>query len=642
MLYGPFREGFSQQTGDDWTVSLPEDDADALRVILSVLHSKFDTLPETASLDSDFVFRLVVLSDKYDTVASLKPFWKNGMRLPDSPYDSNLEYITPHDLAQHFWASYTLGDGYAVSRALCALVNRTSLGGDKRPRIKAMNWFPETDHCDLDSNEYLCSIGTDIIERVKQARLRLLEGMCTNIQDVMESLLPSSDTSTLCRAREGAVACDRALLGALHKAMQYAGIGNRYRSRMKDFAKTLPLSVLEMHEMLKKIRTHADHALEKGDRHARSAHANCRIGRHIQDLRFDRMDEHDILVSHDVDHIKKQAEKSGLDPALRVSPRWNDLLYGPSSDYKDLEGVNGWVIHLPKVYPDILRIILQVAHGQFSDIPAVLPRGVLFHLTALCHKYDMAGLLKPFWAGWVGKLPRPTLSPATFVQQIWIADRLGHLDGYMGILLELLYSAQKHPDGRLFLENDPNIDFYDNYYLKKLGFLKRWENGRLRMLKAASNALRAALDKLLDPATTNCCSYKSQDWQQTCDCAMLGAVYRALHGKDWYSGGVQDWEQNLEISVRQLVTKIEEIRIAAVGDSRVEEKQGGAHRACTPWTPIRLSDIVRMPVSQIGDVRRNDAYFEERAKISGLDVLAAPVSAEGTVPPAQPLSKPSG
>ncbi|KAK3299850.1 uncharacterized protein B0H64DRAFT_369174 [Chaetomium fimeti] len=74
MFYGPFREGFPQQNSDEWTVSLPEDDPDGLRVILSALHGKFDAVPEGGSLD--FIVNLAALADKYDTVASLRPFWK--------------------------------------------------------------------------------------------------------------------------------------------------------------------------------------------------------------------------------------------------------------------------------------------------------------------------------------------------------------------------------------------------------------------------------------------------------------------------------------------------------------------------------------------------------------------------------------
>ncbi|KAK3299849.1 uncharacterized protein B0H64DRAFT_428024 [Chaetomium fimeti] len=326
----------------------------------------------------------------------------------------------------------------------------------------------------------------------------------------------------------------------------------------------------------------------------------------------------------------------------RVSARWHDLLYGPSSDPKDREGLHGWVVRLPEDDPEAMRIVLRVVHGDLSNMPVILSQDALSHLTALCERHNMVGLLKPFWGGWVDKLPEPTLDPTIF-QHLGIAKKLGHLQRYMNILIRIRYSSQKRPDGRLCLESHPDVDLYNDPYLQKLGILKPWENGRLRMLHAVSIELRAALDKLLNPAVTNCCSSKRQDWQQTCDCAMLGGVYRALHGKHWYSGGAQNWEQSLTVSVRQLVAMIDEIRTAAVGDSRMRRKQGDAHMACTPWTPICLTDIIRMSACEISPSGK--AYFERRAKKSGLDVLAPEpyvIPAEDMLSPAQPLSNASG
>jgi hypothetical protein len=49
MLYGPFEEGKDQQRdGTRWTVDLPEDNPDALRVCLRAVHCKFDIIPRTS------------------------------------------------------------------------------------------------------------------------------------------------------------------------------------------------------------------------------------------------------------------------------------------------------------------------------------------------------------------------------------------------------------------------------------------------------------------------------------------------------------------------------------------------------------------------------------------------------------------
>jgi hypothetical protein len=157
----------------------------------------------------------------------------------------------------------------------------------------------------------------------------------------------------------------------------------------------------------------------------------------------------------------------------RVSATWHDRLYGQSSDPKDREGVHGWVVCLPEDDPDAMRIILRVAHGNLSEIPTVLSRDELFHLTALCDRHDMMELLKPCWSGWVQKLPKPPFHPTTFVQQVWIAHKLGHLEWYKETLSGFLCTTLKGHNGELISETHPNINYYNDPYLQELGLLSK-------------------------------------------------------------------------------------------------------------------------------------------------------------------------
>ena len=157
----------------------------------------------------------------------------------------------------------------------------------------------------------------------------------------------------------------------------------------------------------------------------------------------------------------------------RVSATWHDRLYGQSSDPKEREGVHGWVVRLPKDNPDAMRIVLRVAHGNLSEIPAALPRDMLFHLTASCDRHDMMKLLKSCWSGWVQKLYNPPFHPTTFVQQVWIAHKLGHLEWYKETLSGFLCTTLKGHNSGLISETHPSIDFYNDPYLKELGLLSK-------------------------------------------------------------------------------------------------------------------------------------------------------------------------
>jgi hypothetical protein len=337
------------------------------------------------------------------------------------------------------------------------------------------------------------------------------------------------------------------------------------------------------------------------------------------------------------------------------SPAWEEKIYGPLtgsgpfSERKSQQGEYGWVLRVPEDDPEALRIVLKAVHYKLGDVPSILSRESLFHLTVLCDKYDMIGLLKPFWRGWLSGLPPPQpLDSKTFVQQVWIAQKLGDLHSYKTTILEFLYSAQKVPGAffeKLFLDND--IDLHQDQYLRKLGIIGKsalkpsapghgtaltcifrltvrlaW--ARSKAARAISQRLSAAIDTLSNPAFTNCAyNYGNQvDWQKTCDCAMLGAVLRCLHGKSWYSSGKSDWADLVPFSVRQLVAKVDGIRSAAIGESRMRRKQGNTHKDCTPWARFDLVDILGEH-NLAAHFHVDQRLFQQRAEKSGLSTSVA-------------------
>ncbi|KAK4151621.1 hypothetical protein C8A00DRAFT_16997, partial [Chaetomidium leptoderma] len=305
----------------------------------------------------------------------------------------------------------------------------------------------------------------------------------------------------------------------------------------------------------------------------------------------------------------------------RSSPAWDRKLYGLFSKPNVHEDAHAWVIRLPEDNALALRIILQAVHYKFNDMPTILSRDILFQVTVLCEKYDMMGLLKPFWSGWITHLPQLTLDPETLVQQVWIAHKLGHLQSYEDILVEFLCSAQKRAgtnDTRLFLEGHPEFDPYKDPHLQALGLLKSWELGRLEMIIAIGKRLTTAMETYSNPKITTCGFYHDNaDWRLTCDCAMLGGLHRALHGRVWYSSGQHNWEKQVTLSARQLITKMEGLRTTAIGNSRMRRRQGDAHKTCTPWVKFELADILRgCPIGSIVPLGR--ATFAEQAEKSGL------------------------
>ena len=121
LLYGPFLEGKAQQKGDTWEIPLPEERPEELRIILSVVHGKFDNLPEAMACSE--LFKLTVLADKYDVVRSLKPFWGDWV-MP--VYGKNIYCNTAENVIDHLAIFYKLGYGQGFCGAFICFVTYTA------------------------------------------------------------------------------------------------------------------------------------------------------------------------------------------------------------------------------------------------------------------------------------------------------------------------------------------------------------------------------------------------------------------------------------------------------------------------------------------------------------------------------------
>ncbi|KAK4199190.1 hypothetical protein QBC40DRAFT_85409 [Triangularia verruculosa] len=81
MLFGPWKES-KPQDGSKWIVKLPEDDVDALTVILGIIHNNYDSVPSDMT-NVLLLWNILVVCDKYDMTRVLKPWipsWAKNMK----------------------------------------------------------------------------------------------------------------------------------------------------------------------------------------------------------------------------------------------------------------------------------------------------------------------------------------------------------------------------------------------------------------------------------------------------------------------------------------------------------------------------------------------------------------------------------
>lgn len=129
MLFGPFRE--SHQT-DNWTVELPEDDPEALRVIFHAIHGNFRMLPWPLTLSK--VYDITVMANKYAMVGSLEPWrslWMLGFDKL-SPLKSDDKEETNYKDIQRLFILYHLGTADKFRHALpnLAMKSKANQSGD--------------------------------------------------------------------------------------------------------------------------------------------------------------------------------------------------------------------------------------------------------------------------------------------------------------------------------------------------------------------------------------------------------------------------------------------------------------------------------------------------------------------------------
>jgi hypothetical protein len=122
LLFGPSAESKGQQSGDNWSITLPEDDSDALRIVLQAVHCNFEAIPMV--LQQETLFNITVMCDKYDMVKLLKPFWNDWV--------TNLAHARrdPSGFVHRLWIAQTLGYLEYYKTTLTELMATLRLAGD--------------------------------------------------------------------------------------------------------------------------------------------------------------------------------------------------------------------------------------------------------------------------------------------------------------------------------------------------------------------------------------------------------------------------------------------------------------------------------------------------------------------------------
>lgn len=115
MLYGGFAE--SKPAHGEWIVALPEDNQEAMFLLLNIVHGHSDAVP--MRLPDEKLYHVTVLTDKYNMTKCLHPWahsWRKHFVKPD----------TSAKIARRIWIAWELGIIDIFMRGVQALLHSSS------------------------------------------------------------------------------------------------------------------------------------------------------------------------------------------------------------------------------------------------------------------------------------------------------------------------------------------------------------------------------------------------------------------------------------------------------------------------------------------------------------------------------------
>ncbi|CAM1507113.1 Fc.00g067540.m01.CDS01 [Cosmosporella sp. VM-42] len=119
MLSGNFKEA-TPATGE-WHVKLPEDDAAAFAVLMTIIHGSFERTPASVSINA--LYEMAVLTDKYDMTKTLKPMAEKWLEW--------VEWIegagTVNEQAKYLFVAWEMGHATLFSSLMNRIAERCKI-----------------------------------------------------------------------------------------------------------------------------------------------------------------------------------------------------------------------------------------------------------------------------------------------------------------------------------------------------------------------------------------------------------------------------------------------------------------------------------------------------------------------------------
>jgi hypothetical protein len=139
-----------------------------------------------------------------------------------------------------------------------------------------------------------------------------------------------------------------------------------------------------------------------------------------------------------------------------ASPVWK-VMFDPVSGFR--ESNPDVLVEFPEDDPDMLLILLRIAHLQFLVVPKSIPFDWLVKITVLCDKYDCVGLVCPYIESWMNPYIDHCLEPG-YEGWLFIAWTFGCQHIFSLLMASLVHSVEVDSDGNMLnSKNEILLDY---------------------------------------------------------------------------------------------------------------------------------------------------------------------------------------
>ncbi|KAG5989402.1 hypothetical protein E4U43_004509 [Claviceps pusilla] len=171
MLKGPFLE--SRPRSRAWEVKLPEDDPQALLIIMDIIHNQYKHAPTEPALY--ILCRVLSLSSKYDMAKSLRSMWHAWL---EQAREATGPYETLWGKEAYLFVAFELGDNHLFGNIATRLAIECKV--NNKGEILTMNGRSR-----LVDNEFVKR--TNVVGELETYRLRCLSLMQSACQHILHS-----------------------------------------------------------------------------------------------------------------------------------------------------------------------------------------------------------------------------------------------------------------------------------------------------------------------------------------------------------------------------------------------------------------------------------------------------------------------